>query len=291
MRWTKPIVVYVALAYLISWFTFILLALNHNHIIFVFPDDAIHARIQDIWHSMGALGPILAAFVTVMLLYNKNGRQQFFSGYSIRKINGKGWLLSLSPLIIFAVSLLLNRIVAHEWFDISRFFQINEINQPFNLLAWFLPILCYGFGEEAGWRGYALPALQSKYSAFTATMILSIIWVCWHIPSFFYRYDLKGVAYIGFVLGVIAGAIWLTFLFNYTRGSILAVSVWHFTFNAVSMIGKDELVISATMSFLIMLMAAFVLLKYKFEDLSPFQKTTLRFAAHEDNLARNATFT
>lgn len=269
MKWVKPIVVYTALACLISWLTFISLALNHHQVIFLFPDDTAHARLQDVWHSAGALGPILAALLTLRLFYNKETRRQFRSGYSVRKLSGKGWLLSFSPLLLFSVSLVISRLVQHEWFDIVGFYRNNALTHPVNLLAWLLPILFYGFGEEGGWRGYALPTLQAQYSAFKATVILSVFWIGWHIPSFFYRYDLKGMAYVGFVLGIVAGAIWLTFLFNYTKGSILAVSLWHLTFNAVSMMGKNEVVLSASLSILVMLLAAFVLLKYKPANLSP----------------------
>lgn len=279
MKWSKPIVFFVALAYLISWIVFVLLALNHHHLIFLFPDDKVHARLQDLWHSTGGLGPILAALLTFRVFYNREARRQFRSGYSVKKLTRKGWLLSFSPLLIFAVSLAATRIIQHKWFDFSDFFQNNHLTQPANLLAWSLPILFYGFGEEGGWRGYALPALQTRYSAFRSTVILSVIWVCWHIPSFFYRYDLKGMAYTGFVLGIFAGAIWLTFLFNYTKGSILAVSLWHLAFNFVSMTGKDEVVLSAIMSVLVMALAAFVLIRYRGKDLSPFQRSSLQTAS------------
>lgn len=267
--------VFIALAYLFSWLVFIILAFNHNQLIFLFPDDDVHARLQDIWHSGGALGPVLAVIITLSLFYNKEIVRWYLKGYSLKKLNATGWVLSISPLLIFVIALVVNRIVQQKWFDIPAFFGSIRGNHLSNLLFWFLPILCYGFGEETGWRGYALPAMQIRYSAFKATVILTIIWVFWHIPSFFYRYDLKGMAYLGFVLGIFAGAIWLTFLYNYTKGSILAVSLWHLNFNAVSMIGKDDVLLSATMSVLMMLLAVFVLLKYRFQDLAPSQKVVL----------------
>jgi membrane protease YdiL (CAAX protease family) len=273
MKRSSPLVVYIGLAYLISWLVFFLLALNHYQIIFLFADDAAHARLQDVWHSLGAWGPILAAVITLKRYYNKENRRQFLHGYSIRKLNTAGWMLSFSPLIIFLLALVVSRIIKHEWVPVSGYFRSNQLTNPLHFFAWLLPILFYGFGEEGGWRGYALPALQSRYPAFKATVVLSVIWACWHIPSFFYRYELKGPAYVGFLLGIFTGAIWLTFLYNYTKGSILAVSLWHLTFNAVSMIGKDEVAVSAVMSVIVMLLAVFVLIKYKFENLSPVKRT------------------
>ena len=272
---SKPIVVFVLLAYCISWLTFSLLALNHHQVINLFPDDAAHARVQDIWHSLGGLGPILAAAITLRIFYPVEERLPFLRGYKIKKLSGKAWLLSLSPLLLFALTLLADRVVHNRWFDMYGFFQTNGLLYSPNLLAWALPIVLYGFGEEGGWRGYALPALQARYTAFKSTVILAAIWIGWHIPSFFYRYDLSNTAFIGFILGIFSGAIWLSFLYNYTRGSILAVSLWHLTFNLVSMMAKNNAFLSAVLSSLVMVLAAWVLLKYRLENLAPFEKTTL----------------
>lgn len=274
MKFSKPIALYIFLAFSISWITFVTLALNHHQIIFLFPDDAEHARTQDLWHSFGGLGPIIAAVIVILIFYGRIGWRQFLSGYSIQKLNAKGWLLTFSPIIIFALAIVSRYVIMREWMDLPEFFHRNKLNQPLNLFAWCLPLLFYGFGEEGGWRGFLLPALQSKHAAFKATIILTVIWASWHIPTFYYRYNLHGVDLIGFLLGVFAGAIWLTFLFNYTKGSILAVSIWHLTFNLVSMIGKDDALLSAIMSTAVMLLGAFVLIRYKAMNLSPLEKTS-----------------
>lgn len=273
MKRPKTLLVYFFLSYFFSWIIFIMLALNHHKIIFLFPDDAAHARTQDVWHALGGFGPFLGAIITLKLFFNKNSIRNFLKSYSYKDLTTNRLIIALSPILYLIFAIFVDRFINHEWFSVSDFFRSNQLLSPINFLAWFFPLITYGFGEEAGWRGFALPFLQSKYSAFVASCILSVFWVCWHIPSFFYRYELNSAMLIGFILGIFAGSLWLTFIFNYTRGSLLAVSIWHFTWNMVSMIGQTEMV-AATMSTLIMLLAVYVVLKYKGKNLAPFFKTT-----------------
>lgn len=276
MNLTKNLVVYFSLAYFFSWIIFVLLALNKQGFIFLFPVDAAHARTQDMWHAFGGLGPAISAILTILFFNGKTGLKKFFKEYSLKKLTASGWALALSPILLFCFALFIARFINGEWISLPVFFTTNDLLNTPNFLMWFFPLLTYGFGEEAGWRGFALPQLQTKYSAMLSTGILTLLWLGWHIPTFFYRYQLSGGMLLGFILGLFAGAIWLTFLFNYTKGSLLAVSLWHFTFNFVSMIGT-EAVVAATMSTVIMIAAVFIVIKYKTTNLSPFRKTSIVF--------------
>jgi membrane protease YdiL (CAAX protease family) len=116
----------------------------------------------------------------------------------------------------------------------------------------------WAFGEEIGWRGFALPHLQHRLSPLTASLILAAFWALWHLPLFFViaTYRALGVAdYVGFVIGLSGGAIVLTWLYNRSGGSILLVAVWHGVYNAVSGTQAATGDVAAVVSTLIMAQA------------------------------------
>jgi membrane protease YdiL (CAAX protease family) len=40
--------------------------------------------------------------------------------------------------------------------------------------------------EEPGWRGFALPRLESRFGPLRASLILGTVWAAWHLPLFLY---------------------------------------------------------------------------------------------------------
>ena len=81
-----------------------------------------------------------------------------------------------------------------------------------------------GLFEEIGWRGFALPHLQRRYSALVSSLILGLVWSCWHFPNFFFFTPTKLAIFVpmGMVMSVI-----YTWVYNSTGGSLFAVVVLH----------------------------------------------------------------
>ncbi len=93
-------------------------------------------------------------------------------------------------------------------------------------------LFCGGGFEEPGWRGFALPILQQKYSPVVASLILGVIWAFWHWPEFWAGEYLSGVFQVlVFTPSCIQFTIFLTALYKWTGGSLPAVILWHTTFN------------------------------------------------------------
>jgi uncharacterized protein len=87
--------------------------------------------------------------------------------------------------------------------------------------------------EEFGWRGFALPALQKKYnSAIISSLSLGLIWGFWHIvPSYWGNGSQYGSlwlpSFLIFVMSLVAYAIFITWIFNKTRGNMLIAILLH----------------------------------------------------------------
>src|SRR5215216_4210317 len=102
-------------------------------------------------------------------------------------------------------------------------------------------------GEEIGWRGYALPRLQSRMSALGASLIIGPIWALWHLPLWLTGDPVRTpTLYAAFVVSVIALSVILTWVYNSTGGSLLMVVLLHATYNLPMTLSIDDLGSRAT---------------------------------------------
>jgi membrane protease YdiL (CAAX protease family) len=101
------------------------------------------------------------------------------------------------------------------------------------LLLFLLSLLIPGFAgtwEEPGFRGYALPRLQFRYSALIASLILGVLWAFWHLPFVVTGEQI----WIDATLFIIEWSIVYTWLFNNAKGSVLIVMLFHAMNNTFS---------------------------------------------------------
>ena len=83
-------------------------------------------------------------------------------------------------------------------------------------------------GEEPGWRGFALPGLQSTLSLLVSTLILAVLITGWHVPLFFLEEGgLQPSFIVTAALSTVAVTFWYNWLFNRTGGSVLMTLVAH----------------------------------------------------------------
>jgi membrane protease YdiL (CAAX protease family) len=87
-------------------------------------------------------------------------------------------------------------------------------------------------GEEIGWRGYALPRLAEHFGFARASMLLGLIWACWHLPLFFIRgTDTTGQSFPVYLLQITALSVAITWIYAHTNGSLLLTMLMHAAIN------------------------------------------------------------
>lgn len=99
---------------------------------------------------------------------------------------------------------------------------------------------------------------------------MTLIWATWHTPFFAYRYQFGPVELIFFHLGIFAGSIWLTSLYNSTGGSVLMVILWRVSWNIVNALAAVVPIgVVALLTAQVMIAALVVVFVWKPDNLSP----------------------
>jgi membrane protease YdiL (CAAX protease family) len=181
------------------------------------------------------------------------------------------WFVALSPLVLYGLAALALRLLRGTWIDVGVLGRVNFL-PSLGIGALVLWIVNSGLGEETGWRGYALPRLQRGRSALSASLILALFWIGWHLPTLLYlpTYMNLGLSVLPmFALGITAGAVFLTWLYNGTRGSLLMVILWHGAFNYVTASPYGDQAVAAVVSTVPVVWAVVVVLVWKPATLSP----------------------
>jgi membrane protease YdiL (CAAX protease family) len=212
-------------------------------------------------HAPALLGPALAALIVTGWLSGRKGLADLLARMGRWQMPLRWWAWTLSPFAFLAVALAVDAVTGTlpTASDFGRYSGLPAIGV---LAVGVLAILVNGFGEETGWRGFALPLLQRRYGALAAALLVTPIWALWHLPYFFtvsaYRHWAPA-SYIGFVFGLACGSIVLTWLYNGTGGSILACAIWHGAYNLTTATTGGTGTVAAVTTTLVIVQATILL--------------------------------
>lgn len=135
------------------------------------------------------LSPDIAAFAVAALAFGLAGvvtvirRYRFWSRDVGWRRGLRVWGLMLFTFLAMSLATaglnyLLTPTGSFEW-----------VNTP--ILSWAFPLALLasifldigGVTEETGWRGFALPLLQSRMTPLAATLLVGLMWGVWHFPA------------------------------------------------------------------------------------------------------------
>ena len=175
---------------------------------------------------LGVWGPSIAAIVVTAMFYGKAGLRRFFGRIDAR--TGLIWFLPL--LGFFLVIGLAGRFIGSVAVGI-------EFDPRFWGWAWvaqvlIMQLLIAGFGEEFGWRGFALQRLQHITTPVKATLLVAFFHLLWHVPTYWLGTGMHNVPAIWAAFFLVPWTILFTWAYNKSNGSILVSVFFHATMGA-----------------------------------------------------------
>jgi membrane protease YdiL (CAAX protease family) len=226
-----PLTFYFIIAYAGTWLITVPVALSANGVgllPFGIPNGSV-IFVSAVWV---VLGPTLAAFIMTGLTEGRAGIRCLLRRYVLWRVGLRWYLIVLlgPPVIVLLVTIVLPGALAS--------FQTLAPLNPLLLLVSFPLILIFGGAlfEEGGWRGFALPRLERLHGPLVGTLILGILWACWHLPLFWITVWGTPPTVLNMVLflaTVIFMTIVFTWVFNNTKGSILLAILLHTSFDVL----------------------------------------------------------
>jgi len=186
----------------------------------------------------GLLGPLVAAFVVTAIVDGRSGLRELVRSMARWRVGILWFAIALgSPFLFFALTAIALVLTGHAGPSLRDFGLFPGLPPMSAGAVFVVAFLVNGFGEETGWRGFALPRLSRGRSALAASLLTSAIWAGWHAPLFFILEGYQSFGpgtLVGFFFGLACGAIILTQIFNRSGGSVLAAALWHTAYNMVS---------------------------------------------------------
>ncbi len=223
--------------------------------------------------ALGA-GPLIAAIVVTAADEGRAGLRDLWRRSTKWRLAPRWYAAALGiPLLLSLVSAGLGWLAD------------GKLDYQFKLpLTQFLPFLLYmivftGIAEEPGWRGFALPRLQSRYSAEQSSWILGLLWGVWHYPFIIYYNLDQGVgpligSLVGLTLGIVGWTIVNNWLYNCTASVWLIILLhgWGNTVQSYLVLSSQSYVAQSLYGVLPWAIAALLLRIYGKENLAPHQR-------------------
>lgn len=184
---------------------------------------------------LGSWSPNLVAFfVIAFVIKQKGGIKALLRRWTMWRVSPWWYIVAFSPIVVSLLAALL-----YFQFDSQVVASTKFPGVPF--LAGFLVIslITGAMGEELGWRGFALPWLQTRFNALGASLILGVIWGLWHLPLWFTGMGYDDISFWLFAWVGIAMTVILTWICNSTKGNMLLVTLFHMSYNfGMGLIGE-----------------------------------------------------
>jgi uncharacterized protein len=170
-----------------------------------------------------AFAPLLSALIVIFVAEGLPGLAQLGRRLIRWRVNWIWYVAAIGvPLLVHGVAVALNAATnapAPSFGPLTPWYTV-----PLALALGMVNPLEGRLGEEPGWRGFAQPRFQSRWSPLASAAVLGLLVTGWHLPLVFMpQFDL------GFpdIATTVMVTFWYTWLFNRSGGSVLLTLIAH----------------------------------------------------------------
>ena len=219
------------ISFLVAWFVAVLVCLANR------------SFIQQLSLSPAVVGLFtLAAVPVAFVIASAYSRIPSVRNYLASLIRLRGvWGWSLLGLVLFPalqlIALLINSLLNRQPLPSPQFPDMSLALIGLMIAKFFYQFFFFNaIGEETGWRGFALPRLQTRTSPLIAALIIAFFWAPWH----FFLWQATGSPVLTFQFWTeqytlhILSSLFLVWICNRGHGSILVAGITHAAANTVT---------------------------------------------------------
>lgn len=236
----RPLISFFALANGMSWVAWLPYILSQNGLgVWGYRFPEILGTSQVLGVLPGAyLGPIGAALAVTALVDGRTGLRAWARRLWRWRVAGRWYAITL---LAVPAGMLLTGLA----------FSGGQVAAPSAAaLTAFVPVLLFqmvttGLAEEPGWRDFALPRLQSRFSPLRAAFVLGPLWGVWHFPLFLTEWGgypeaswTRPLVFLGFC---VAFNIVMSWVFNRTGQSLPLSMLMHVGVNTFASVMWTEM--------------------------------------------------
>jgi membrane protease YdiL (CAAX protease family) len=215
-----PLAAFFVLAYLFSWSYWVPLVLFD-------PSRS---------HFPGLLGPMLASITVTASTLGKAGLRDLTARILRWRTSFRWYGAALVPAVSAGAGIAAMAVADRGWPSLSDLSSVPGLPSASFLVVTGIVFFINGFGEEVGWRGFAWDHLRRRYRLAGAAGILGLVWAGWHLPTFWLDTGMSLDWFVipGWIVGLVAGAVVLGWLYERSGRSLLIVALFHTVLNVAT---------------------------------------------------------
>ncbi|MBI5963205.1 MAG: CPBP family intramembrane metalloprotease [Chloroflexi bacterium] len=217
----KPFLFFLLFTFVFSWIT-------------GFSSVIVPGKFEGLAFLSG-FGPAVGALIVVGIVEGSDGIKKLIQSLFQWKIRIVWYfVVLLGPALTMAIAVLFYNMFAREGSAPNFNGRLSDLPQHILIIGAVFLFTMFGiWGEEIGWRGFALPKLQKAYHPVLASLILGAIWAIWHLPLFFTEGSPQaqmGMPY--FFFATLGYSILYSWIYNGTKESLFMIWLLHSANNA-----------------------------------------------------------